>query len=90
MLLVAILTALINLNGSVAALLPMVVVVAAHRGIAPSKLLMPLVFAGRAGSLLALTGRPVNVIVSEAAVEAGRAVRVLRVRRSASRWWWAP
>ncbi|MFO1036230.1 MAG: SLC13 family permease [Geminicoccaceae bacterium] len=71
MILVAILTALINLNGSVAALLPVVVVMAVRLGRPPSKLLMPLVFAGHAGSLLALTGTPVNVLVSEAAMNAG-------------------
>ena len=38
---------------------------------AASQLLMPLVFSAHAGSLLALTGTPVNVLVSEAAVEAG-------------------
>ena len=37
----------------------------------PSQLLLPLAFAAHAGSLLALTGTPVNVIVSEAAAEAG-------------------
>ena len=71
MLLVAILTALINLNGSVAALLPVVVVMAVRLGRPPSQLLMPLVFAGHAGSLLALTGTPVNVLVSDAVVDAG-------------------
>ncbi len=71
MLLVAAVTALINLNGAVAALLPMLLVVAAQRDIAPSKLLMPLAFAGSAGSLLLLTGSPVNVIVSDAAADAG-------------------
>lgn len=71
MLLVAAVTALINLNGAVAALLPMLLVVAVRRGIAPSKLLMPLAFAGSAGSLLLLTGSPVNVIISEAAADAG-------------------
>ena len=71
MLLVAGFTALINLNGSVAALMPMVLVLAVQRGIAPSKLLMPLAFAGSAGSLLLLTGSPVNVIISDAAVGAG-------------------
>ena len=39
----------------------------------PSQLLMPLVFAAHAGSLLALTGTPVNVLVSDAAVDAGLA-----------------
>ena len=71
MLLVAAVTALINLNGSVAALLPMLLVVAVQRDIPPSKLLMPLAFAGSAGSLLLLTGSPVNVIVSDAAADAG-------------------
>ncbi|SDR74455.1 SLC13 family permease [Microterricola viridarii] len=71
MLLVAVLTALISVNGAVAALLPVVVVVAVRAGLAPSRLLLPLAFAAHAGSLLALTGTPVNIIVSEAAVEAG-------------------
>lgn len=71
MLLVAVLTALISVNGAVAALLPVVVVVAVRAGLAPSRLLLPLAFAAHAGSMLALTGTPVNIIVSEAAVEAG-------------------
>jgi di/tricarboxylate transporter len=71
MLLVALLTALISVNGSVAALLPVVVVMAVRLGRPPSQLLMPLVFAAHAGSLLALTGTPVNVLVSEAALDGG-------------------
>ena len=42
MLLVAVLTALITLNGAVAALLPLVVVLALRLGQSPSQLLMPL------------------------------------------------
>ena len=71
MLLVALLTALISVNGAVAALLPVVVVIAVRLKRAPSQLLMPLVFAAHAGSLLALTGTPVNVLVSDAAIDAG-------------------
>lgn len=71
MLLVAGLTALIGLNGSVAALLPMVVVMAMRRSMLPSRLLMPMAFAGSAGGLLLLTGSPVNVVISEAAADAG-------------------
>jgi di/tricarboxylate transporter len=71
MLLCALLTALITVNGAVAALVPVVVVMAVRLGRKPSKLLMPLAFAGHAGSLLVLTASPVNVIVSEAADEAG-------------------
>ncbi len=65
------LTALISLNGAVAALLPVVVVMAVRLSQPPSQLLMPMVFASHAGSILALTGSPVNVLVSEAALEAG-------------------
>jgi di/tricarboxylate transporter len=71
MLLAAVLTALININGAVAALIPAVVLAAARKDIAPSRLLMPLAFAASAGSLLLLTGSPVNVIVSEGAASAG-------------------
>ncbi|MCL3861899.1 SLC13 family permease [Actinotalea sp. K2] len=71
MLLAAVLTALVSPNGAVAALLPMVVVIAVRNDHPPSKMLIPLAFAAHAGSLLALTGSPVNVIVSDAAVESG-------------------
>lgn len=71
MVLVAALTALISVNGAVAALLPMVVVVAIRLDRSPSQLVMPLAFAAHAGSMLALTGTPVNVIVSDASADAG-------------------
>ena len=71
MVMCAALTALISLNGAVAALLPVAVVLAVRAGVVPSRMLMPLAFAGSAGSLLVLTGTPINVIVSEAAVSAG-------------------
>ncbi len=71
MLMCAALTAMISVNGAVAALLPVVVVTAVRLGMPPSRLLMPLAFSAHAGSMLALTGSPVNVIVSEAAHEAG-------------------
>ncbi|WP_203136478.1 SLC13 family permease [Microbacterium sp. JZ31] len=70
-LVVAVITAFISINGAVAALVPLVVVVAVRAGIAPSRLLIPLAFAAHAGSLLTLTGTPVNVIVSDAAAAAG-------------------
>jgi len=71
MLIVAALTALISVNGAVAALLPVAVVAAVRLGRPTSQVLMPLVFASHAGSMLALTGTPVNVLVSEVAVDAG-------------------
>lgn len=69
--LVALLTALISVNGAVAALLPVVVVIAIRLKRFSSQLLMPLVFSAHAGSMLALTGTPVNVLVSDAASDAG-------------------
>ncbi len=71
LLLVALLTALISVNGSVAALFPVVAVMAARLRWSSSQLMMPLAFGAHAGSLLALTGSPVNVIVSDAASDAG-------------------
>jgi len=71
MLVCAALTALITPNGSVAALLPVVVVMAVRTRRTPSQLLMPLAFAAHAGGLLVLTASPVNVVVSEAADDAG-------------------
>ncbi len=70
-LLVAIVTAFISVNGAVAALIPMVVMVAMRARIPPSQMLLPLAFSAHAGSLLALTGTPVNIIVSELAGDAG-------------------
>ncbi|WP_353643006.1 SLC13 family permease [Mesorhizobium sp. WSM2239] len=69
--LVALLTALISVNGAVAALLPVVVVIAVRLKRNSSQLLMPLVFSAHAGSMLALTGTPVNVLVSDAGSDAG-------------------
>ncbi len=71
MLLSAALTSIISVNGAVAALLPMVVVVAVRLGLPTSQLMMPLAFAAHAGSMLALTGTPVNVLISDAAAGAG-------------------
>jgi di/tricarboxylate transporter len=71
MVLCAGLTALISVNGAVAALIPVVVVTAMRLHESPSRLLLPMAFAAHAGSMLALTGSPVNVIVSDAARDAG-------------------
>jgi di/tricarboxylate transporter len=69
MLLCAALTALISVNGAVAALLP-VVILKAVKGGPPSQLLMPFVFAAHAGSLLTMTGSPVNVMMSDVTAKA--------------------
>jgi di/tricarboxylate transporter len=71
LLLVAVLTALITVNGAVAALVPVAVVMAMRVRLSPSQLLLPLAFAAHAGSLLTLSGSPVNVIASEFADDAG-------------------
>ncbi|HYX76190.1 MAG TPA: SLC13 family permease, partial [Gaiellaceae bacterium] len=71
LLLVATLTALITVNGAVAALLPVAVVIAIRLRRSPSQLLLPLAFGAHAGSLLTLSGSPVNVIASEFAHDAG-------------------
>ena len=71
LLLCAALSAVVTPNGAVAALLPMMVVIATRIGRSTSKLLMPLAFSAHAGSLLVLTGSPVNILVSEAAADSG-------------------
>jgi di/tricarboxylate transporter len=71
LLLVAVLSALISVNGGVAALLPVAVVMAMRLRFPPSQLLLPLAFAAHAGSLLTLSGSPVNVVASEFSSEAG-------------------
>lgn len=67
----AVLSALISVNGSVAALLPVVIVMAIRLGRVPGQLLMPLVFGAHAGSMMLLTGTPVNVLISEASADIG-------------------
>jgi di/tricarboxylate transporter len=67
----ALLTVALTPNGAVAALVPAVALLAVRTHRPPSRLLMPLAFASMAGSMLTLTASPVNVIVSNAADEAG-------------------
>src|SRR5262245_47564460 len=71
LLLVAGVTAVISVNGAVAALIPVVAVTAVRLGRSPSQLLMPLAFGAHAGSLLALTGTPVNILVANASDDSG-------------------
>ncbi len=71
MLLSAGLTALISVNGAVAALVPVAVMLATRTGQSPSQVLIPLAFAAHAGSMLTLLGTPINIMVSELAVDAG-------------------
>ncbi|GEE00087.1 hypothetical protein nbrc107696_05330 [Gordonia spumicola] len=70
MLLSAALTALISVNGAVAALVPVAVMLAVKIGQPPSQMLIPLAFAAHAGSMLTLLGTPINLLVSDLAVDA--------------------
>lgn len=70
-LIAALLSPLISQSGAVAALVPVVVLLALRMGELPSKFLMPLAFASAAGSKLALTGTAKNVLISDAAADAG-------------------
>ncbi len=71
MLAVAALCPLINSSGAVGALLPVILLMCVRLGDSPSRQLMPLAFASGAGSHLALTGAPKNVLISNAAEASG-------------------
>jgi di/tricarboxylate transporter len=67
----ALFTATISVNGTVAALLPVLVVVAIRLGIPTSQLLLPCCFASHGSTMLTLIGAPLNVIASNTAEDAG-------------------
>lgn len=69
--LAALSTATISVNGTVAALLPMVIVVAMRLSVPTSLLLIPLCFSSHSATMLTLLGAPLNVIASNTAREAG-------------------
>lgn len=71
MIVAAVFSGLIGMNGAVAAMLPVIVVVAVRTRVAPSRLMIPLAFACLTGSKLTLLGTPVNVIAATQADEAG-------------------
>lgn len=67
----AVFSALIGMNGAVAAMLPVAVVVAVKTRISPSRVMLPLAFACLTGGNLTLLGTPINVIATTQAQEAG-------------------
>lgn len=71
MIVAAVFSGLIGMNGAVAAMLPVIVVVAVRTRVAPSRVMIPLAFACLTGSKLTLLGTPVNVIAATQADEAG-------------------
>lgn len=70
-LLAALACATISVNGTVAALLPMVIIVAIRLGQPTSQLLLPLCFAAHSATMLTLLGAPLNVIARNTAESAG-------------------
>ena len=70
-LLAALATATVSVNGAVASLLPVVIVVALRLGVPTSQLLLPLCFATHSASMLTLLGAPLNVIAANMAKDAG-------------------
>ncbi|WP_372350116.1 SLC13 family permease [Streptomyces sp. KL116D] len=71
MVVAAVFSGLIGMNGAVAAMLPVTVVIAVRTGIAPSHLMIPLAIACLKGAKLTLLGSPVNVIAATEADNAG-------------------
>ncbi len=71
LLLSALFTALIGMNGAIVTMVPIAVVIAARTDIAPSQIMMPVSIACLTGAKLTLLGSPVNVIASNAAELAG-------------------
>jgi di/tricarboxylate transporter len=67
----AVSTALIGMNGAVVAMLPIAVIVCVQTRLAPSQLMMPVSIACLTGAKLTLLGSPVNVIAASAADAAG-------------------
>jgi di/tricarboxylate transporter len=71
MLLAALFCATISVNGTVAALLPLCVVVSVRLKIPTSQLLLPMCFATHGAAMLTLIGAPLNVIASNMTADAG-------------------
>src|SRR5215468_5074542 len=71
MVIAAIFSGLIGMNGAVAAMLPVTIIIAVRTGLAPSHLMIPLALACLQGAKLTLLGSPVNVIAATQAEEAG-------------------
>lgn len=71
MLTTAFVGAFVSNTGTVALLLPIVVSMAHGAGVAPSRFLMPMAFAGSIGGMLTLIGTPPNLIVRDALLKAG-------------------
>ncbi len=69
---VAVLSAFINNTPVVVVFMPIMITLAASRGLSPSKLLIPLSFASIFGGLCTLIGTSTNILVSSTAEELGQ------------------
>lgn len=68
---VGLLSGFMSSTGTVAVLLPSVLIVARSAKISPAKLMMPLAYGSLLGGALTLIGTPPNIVASEAMAEAG-------------------
>ncbi|MEO5717043.1 MAG: SLC13 family permease [Chthoniobacterales bacterium] len=69
---VAVLSAFVNNTPVVVVFMPIMITLAASRGLSPSKLLIPLSFASIFGGLCTLIGTSTNILVSSTAQELGQ------------------
>ena len=71
LLFIAVISAFINNTAAVAIFIPVIMGIASKVGVSPSKMLMPLSFAGMIGGVTTLIGTSTNILVSSIAVERG-------------------
>lgn len=71
LLFIAVISAFINNTAAVAIFIPVIMTIASRVGVSPSKLLMPLSFAGMFGGTATLIGTSTNILVSSIAEERG-------------------
>lgn len=71
LLFIAVISAFINNTAAVAIFIPVIMGIASKAGVSPSKMLMPLSFAGMIGGVTTLIGTSTNILVSSIAVERG-------------------
>lgn len=68
---IGVISAFINNTAAVAIFIPVMMSISGRIGVSPSKLLMPLSFAGMFGGVCTLIGTSTNILVSSIAVERG-------------------